>query len=791
MQERIESLRRRVMTFPRKVSLERARLYKESFETTEGQPFCIRRARAFANTITRFDIVIHPDELIVGGRTAEPRAGVVSPELGAEWLMDELDTISTRAQDAFLITDEQKRIYREVLFPFFQGKDMRACLDASLSDNLRGLRDARVFRINQTDKGQGHILPDYAILLQKGIGAAIAELSQRAESSPDNAFFKSALICHKAFQHLIDRYAKLASDLASGLASDPEGQASNPDRQAELERIAENLRAIREKPPVTFHQALQLFWLACVALQIESNASSISIGRFDQFMLPFFKQDIEQDRLSFDEAYQLLSCLWIKMNEVVMIRSEDSARYFGGFPTGYNMVLGGVTPDGWDGTNQLSYLCLEVTSALRLPQPNLSVRVHQSTPTSFLRKSSELAAQGFGLPQIFNDDSVVETLVHKGVSRADAKNYGIVGCVQLSIPGKMYSMPDVALFNLLKCLELVIHNGLDPVTGLRFPVAMVGDYAHDFADFERSVMSTVRLYVSWACEAANLVDLAHRKFAPVPFLSTLMTGCVESGRDLTEGGTVYNFTGLQQIGIANLADAMLVVRKAVYEQHILSLDELSRILMTNYEGHEDIRRLFIGHYAKYGNNIEEVDTLASRYLSLFCGYVSENANPRGGRFSPGSYTVSAHIPMGATVGATPDGRKSGMKLADGGLAPSSGLDRLGPVSLLRTVSRLDSELLSNGSLLNLRFSPASFSQKDSFDRYFRLIKLFIKLKLLHVQFSVVDEALLLDAQQHPDQYPDLLVRVAGYSAYFKDLGREVQDDLIDRCKHNMELTADE
>ncbi len=783
MLERIESLRKFVMESPRQVSLERALIHKESMEASAGLPEIIRRAMSFGHMVSKFEIAIHPGELIVGGRTANPRAGVVSAGLGADWLMEELDTIATRAVDPFQISPAQKQLFRDVLYPYHKGHDMRSRIEADLSDEQKAARDAGIFRLNQTDKGQGHILPDYSILLKQGIGQMIEAMSALLGDHPDNTFYKATLICYRGFQHLIDRYARLAADQAD--------HEPDPARKAELRTIAVNLKSIREAPPADFHQALQLFWLTCVALQLESNASSISIGRFDQFMLPYFQKDIEEDRLSFEQAHLLLSCLWIKMNEVIMIRSEDSARYFGGFPTGYNMVLGGITSDGWDGTNALSYLCLEITNDLRLPQPNLSVRVHASTPTSFLKKSSELVAQGFGMPQIFNDDTIIETLVKEGVNREDAKDYAIVGCVQLSIPGKMYGMPDVALFNLLKCLELVIHRGLDPITGSTMPVELVDGHESRFENFEQSVMETVRHYVRQACLGANVVDRAHQDLAQVPLLSTLMTGCAESGRDMTAGGTRYNFTGLQQTGIANLADAMLVIRSVVFEQRRMTLAQLSRILLDNYAGHESIRQSFIEDYPKYGNNIDAVDTLANRYLKKFCEFVSANTNPRGGRFSPGSYTVSAHIPMGKKVGATPDGRMTGTKLADGGLAPSAGRDLLGPVSLLKTVSRLDSELLSNGSLLNMRFSRASFVEADSFDRFFRLIKLFIKLKLLHIQFSVVDESYLRDAQTHPEKYPELMVRVAGYTAYFKDLGREVQDDIIDRCANNMELNADE
>jgi formate C-acetyltransferase len=698
--------------------------------------------------------------------------------MGADWLMDELETLSTRSQDAFQVTEEQKRIYREELYPSFCGRDMKTFILKGMSDEARALQNARVFRLGQTDKGQGHIIPDYSNLLTCGVGALLKDLAARADLHPDCAFYQAAHICMLAFQRLIDRYLALA---AVHLSS-----TSDPAFKQDLQEIYACLVAIREQPPQSFHQALQLFWLSCVSLQLESNASSISIGRFDQFMLPFFNKDVLQDRLDYHKAHLLLSCLWLKMNEVVFLRSSESARYFGGFPTGYNLVLGGVLPNGWDGTSQLSYICLDVTADIRLPQPNASVRVHQSTPTSFLKKTADIILLGFGIPQLFNDDSIILSLVNKGVTLSDARNYGVIGCVQLSIPGKMCGMPDVVLFNLLKGFELVLHRGLDPVSQKTLPVVIQGDIENNFEDFEASVLATIARYVDLACEGANHVDTAHRLYEPVPFLSTMMDGCLDQGKDITEGGAVYNTTGLQQVGIANLADAMLVVKKAVFENKQFTLDQLRQILIDDYAGHEDLRQSFIHAYAKYGNDEREVDSLAARYLTEFCGYVSQHHNPRGGDFSPGSYTVSAHIPMGKTVGATPDGRFSAAPLADGGLSPGSGMDQKGPSSVLRSVSRLDSVLFSNGSLLNLRFHPASFLQPGSFDKFFKLVKTFIQLRLLHVQFSVVSRDDLRDAQQHPERHRDLLVRVAGYSAFFHDLSPEIQDDIIGRCEHHLE-----
>lgn len=778
MNTRISRLKAFTMSQTRMLSLERAIIYKDSMVRSVGEPQIIRRARAFSDIADKMEIAVHPDELIIGGRTAIPRSGVASPEMGAQWLLNELDTLSGRSQDAFQVTEEQKKIYREQLYPFYSGHDMKTYINDAIGEEACRIQDARVFRLNQTDKGQGHIVPDYSYILTHGIGQLLSDLSTKIQQYPDNDFYQASHITVLALQHLIDRYHALAGDLLNG--------TEDSGRIEDLKEICSCLYAIREKPPQTFHQALQLFWLTCVALQIESNASSISIGRFDQFMLPFFTKDLLMDRINYDRAHLLLSCLWIKMNEVIFLRSEESAIYFGGFPTGYNLVLGGVTGSGWDATSELSYICLDVTADIRLPQPNVSVRVHQSTPTSFLKKTADIILLGFGIPQLFNDDSIILSLVNRGVTISDARDYGVVGCVQLSIPGKMYGMPDVALFNLLKCFELVLYRGFDPVSQKQFPVVIHGDIDSNFEDFESSVQSTIALYVDWVCRGANQVDFAQREFAPVPFLSTLMEGCLDQGKDITEGGTTYNFTGVQQIGIANLANSMVVLKKAVFENKQITLQQLREILLKNYEGHEDIRHSFITQFPKYGNDEREVDVLAARFLKGFCECVSRHSNPRGGVFSPGSYTVSAHIPMGRMVGATPDGRLTGSRMADGGLSPEASAGQKGPTAVLTTVSRLDSVLLSNGSLLNLRFHPSSFQEKDSFNKFFELVKTFVRLKLLHVQFSVISGEDLRDAQENPGKHAGLMVRVAGYSALFNDLSLEIQNDIINRYEHHLE-----
>lgn len=765
MTNRTQRLKDRLFANPREISLERALLYTASHKQTEGEPVMIRRAKATAWVLDHVQISIRDDELIAGNRTIKPRAGIMSPEMDPYWLLKELDQFPTRPQDRFNISEEDKRIYREVLFPYWENRSMKDFINAQMTDEVKAAVSTQIFSVNQTDKGQGHIIIDYPRLLENGLAALVAEMKAVSQRHPQNNFYQAVLILLEASQRHILRYAALADDMAAGCG---DGQ-----RRKELETIADISRHNAVHRPEDFWQACQLFWYMNIILQYESNASSISLGRFDQYMLPYYQASLNRGQ---DPQFlqELLESLWVKCNDIVLLRSTSSARYFAGFPTGYTALLGGLTETGRSAVNILSFLSLDAYQNVRLPQPNLGVRVNELVDRPFLRKTAETIRLGTGIPQIFNDEVVIPAFLNRGVSLDDARDYSVVGCVELSIPGRTYGLHDIAMFNLLKVMEIVmLENESNPDITWDGLIGQIRD--------------KIRYYIRLMVEGSNICDIGHRDWAPVPLLSSFIEDCVQHGQDITEGGARYNFSGVQGIGIANLSDSLHALKGMVFEQKRLSFAELIAVLKANFqtpEG-EKIRARLINRFEKYGNDIDEVDNISADLLRFYCKEVEQYCNPRGGRFTPGSYTVSAHVPLGSVVGATPDGRLAGEQLADGGLSPMLGQDVQGPTAVLKSVSKLDNFLLSNGTLLNVKFTPATLAGDGGLNKLADFLQAFTRLKLQHIQFNVVNADTLREAQQRPQDFAGLVVRVAGYSAFFVELSQEIQDDIIRRTAHQL------
>ena len=764
MTNRIQRLKDALFASPREISLERALLYTESHQQTEGEPVILRRAKATAYILDHVEIAIRDDELIAGNRTVKPRAGIMSPEMDPYWLLKELEQFSTRPQDRFNISEEDKRLYRDVLYPYWEKRSMKDFINSQMTEEVKAAVSTQIFSVNQTDKGQGHIIIDYPRLLNNGLGALVAEMNEHCQREPQNAFYQAALLLLEASQRHILRYAALAEEMAE--------HYDEPRRQ-ELLAIAANSRHNAQYKPKSFWQACQLFWYMNVILQYESNASSLSIGRFDQYMLPFYQASLSQGE---DAVFlkELLESLWVKCNDVVLLRSTSSARYFAGFPTGYTALLGGLTENGRSAVNVLSFLCLDAYQSIQLPQPNLGVRVNEFIDRPFLLKTAETIRLGTGIPQIFNDEVVVPAFLNRGVSLEDARDYAVVGCVELSIPGKTYGLHDIAMFNLLKVMEIAMQEN-------------EGNTALSYDELLEHIRTKINHYIALMVEGSNICDIGHRDWAPVPLLSSFISDCLDNGRDITEGGARYNFSGVQGIGIANLSDSLHALKGLVFEQQRLSFDELLAVLKANFatpEG-EKVRARLIHRFEKYGNDIDEVDNISAELLRHYCKEVEKYLNPRGGQFTPGSYTVSAHVPLGAVVGATPDGRFAGEQLADGGLSPMLGQDMQGPTAVLKSVSKLDNYLLSNGTLLNVKFTSATLEGDAGLQKLADFLRAFTQLKLQHVQFNVVNADTLREAQQRPQDFAGLVVRVAGYSAFFVELSKEIQDDIIRRTAHQL------
>ncbi|WP_263070682.1 formate C-acetyltransferase [Enterobacter huaxiensis] len=764
MTNRTQRLKDALFASPREISLERALLYTASYRQTEGEPVIIRRAKATAYILDHVNIAIRDEELIAGNRTVKPRAGIISPEMDPYWLLEELDQFATRPQDRFDISDEDKQTYRDVLYPYWEKRSMKDFINSQMTAEVKAAVATQIFSVNQTDKGQGHIIIDYPRLLNNGLGALVAEMREHCARDAHNAFYAAALLLLEASQRHILRYASLAEALAVN---------SDAPRREELLKIADISRHNAQHKPQTFWQACQLFWYMNVILQYESNASSLSIGRFDQYMLPFYQASLSQGE---EPAFlkELLESLWVKCNDVVLLRSTSSARYFAGFPTGYTALLGGLTESGRSAVNVLSFLCLDAYQSVQLPQPNLGVRVNELIDRSFLLKTAETIRLGTGIPQIFNDEVVVPAFLNRGVSLEDARDYAVVGCVELSIPGKTYGLHDIAMFNLLKVMEIAMQEN-------------EGNAGLTYEELLEHIRFKINHYIALMAEGSNICDIGHRDWAPVPLLSSFISDCLDAGKDITEGGARYNFSGVQGIGIANLSDSLHALKGLVFEQQRLSFNELLAVLKANFatpDG-EKIRARLINRFEKYGNDIDDVDNISAELLRHYCKEVEKYRNPRGGQFTPGSYTVSAHVPLGAVVGATPDGRFAGEQLADGGLSPMLGQDMQGPTAVLKSVSKLDNYLLSNGTLLNVKFTPATLEGDAGLQKLADFLRAFTQLKLQHIQFNVVNADTLREAQQRPQDFAGLVVRVAGYSAFFVELSKEIQDDIIRRTAHQL------
>ncbi|HBH7063795.1 TPA: formate C-acetyltransferase [Enterobacter cloacae] len=764
MTNRIPHLKNALFANPREISLERALLYTASHQQTEGEPAILRRAKATAHILDHVEIAIRDEELIAGNRTVKPRAGIMSPEMDPYWLLKELDQFATRPQDRFEISDEDKQTYREVLYPYWENRSMKDFINSQMTEEVKAAVGTQIFSVNQTDKGQGHIIIDYPRLLNNGLGALVTEMRERCARDTQNTFYAAALILLEASQRHILRYAALAEELA---------QSSDATRREELMAMADISRHNAQHKPQTFWQACQLFWYMNVILQYESNASSLSIGRFDQYMLPFYQASLTQGD---DPAFlkELLESLWVKCNDVVLLRSTSSARYFAGFPTGYTALLGGLTENGRSAVNVLSFLCLDAYQSVQLPQPNLGVRVNELIDRPFLLKTAETIRLGTGIPQIFNDEVIVPAFLNRDVSLEDARDYAVVGCVELSIPGKTYGLHDIAMFNLLKVMEIAMQEN-------------EGNSGLTYEGLIEHIRARINHYIALMVEGSNICDIGHRDWAPVPLLSSFISDCLETGKDITDGGARYNFSGVQGIGIANLSDSLHALKGLVFEQQRLSFDELLAVLKANFatpEG-EKVRARLINRFEKYGNDIDDVDNISAELLRHYCKEVEKYRNPRGGIFTPGSYTVSAHVPLGAVVGATPDGRLAGEQLADGGLSPMLGQDMQGPTAVLKSVSKLDNYLLSNGTLLNVKFIPATLEGDAGLQKLADFLRAFTQLKLQHIQFNVVNAETLREAQRRPQDFAGLVVRVAGYSAFFVELSKEIQDDIIRRTAHQL------
>ena len=559
---------------------------------------------------------------------------------------------------------------------------------------------------------------------------------------------------------------------------------ANDPLRSNLKEISAICIKLSENPPETFREALQSVWFLFVILQMESNASSFSPGRADQYLFPFYENDLKSGRIDTGEAIELLDSLFIKFNQIVYMRNAHSAKYFAGFPIGFNVTIGGQKKNSEDATNELSYLILKSQEHIRLPQPNLTARLHKKSPAKFINECSRVIGLGNGMPQIVNDESIIPSLKTIGISSDDCIDFALVGCVELSAQGNYLGWSDAAMFNLVKVLELTLNDGKCMISGkqIGLKTGSLENYS-EFPSFENAFRKQIDFFIEKMILACEVVEKTHQKHLPSPFLSSVIDDCLKKGKDVTAGGAKYNMSGIQAIQVANVADVIAVLKKLVFDERIVAKSNLLNALRNNFAGSESLRQLCINRVPKYGNDIEWVDELGAKWITFFADKLKKYMNFRGGKFHVGLYTVSAHVPMGQNVGATPDGRFAQTPLADGGMSPMHGRDKLGPTAVLNSASRIPSHLATNGTLLNMKFLPSFFNNDADREKFASLLRAFVWLPVHHVQFNVVTARELIDAKADPESYRGLTIRVAGYTAYFTELAEDLQDEIIKRTTH--------
>ena len=790
--ERVKRLKDQILSAVPCIEVDRARLLTESFKETEDQPIIIRKAKALEKILNEIPIVIRDEELIVGSLTKNSRSAQVFPEFSNKWLVDEFDKLPKRTSDSFQISEETKEELKEI-FKYWEGKTVSELASSYMSDETIKAMGAKVFTVaNYHFNGLGHISVDYKKVLEKGFKGIIDEaedaMSKFHSSDPEyikkRKFLEAVIISCKAAINYAKRYAKLAEELAE--------ETSDIIRKNELLDIAKVCNKVPENPASTFYEACQSFWFVQAIISLESNGHAISPARFDQYMYPYFKNDIDNGIATKEINKEILQCLWVKFNDLTKVRDETTTKAFSGYSMFQNLIVGGQTPEGKDATNELSYMCLDATGSLKLPQPSLSVRIWNKTPEEFFIRVCELTRLGTGLPAFYNDEVIIPMLVNNGLNLEDARDYAIVGCVEPQKPGKTDGWYDAAFFNLAQILKLTIDNG-------KMDGKQVGPKTGEFTQFKNieefieAYKKQMEYFVSQMVAADNCVDIAHKERAPLPFLSSMLDDCIAKGKSIQEGGGHYRFSGPLGVGIANVGDSFMAIKKLIFDEEKFTLGQLKEALDTNFGENEsdpvkkrefeDIKQMLLHRSPKFGNDIDEVDEFTREGAFIYCKEVSKHFNQRGGKFIPGLYPVSNNVHLGSLVGATPDGREAYKPIADG-VSPTRGADVKGPTAAANSVAKLEHYAAPSGTLFNQKFSPNSLKGDNGLKNLASLIRSYFDEKGMHIQFNVVDKNILIDAQKHPEKYRDLIVRVAGYSAQFVCLDKGIQDDIIKRTEQN-------
>ncbi len=783
MTERVARLREESLAARPTISAERAVLMTEFYQQNLGfvsEP--VRRALSFKYLMEHKTIYIGPGELIVGEKGSAPKATPTYPELCCHSLQD-LDILNTREKTWFIVSPEDRQIYQDKVIPFWQNKSMRDLLFREMTDEWKAAYEAGIFTEFMEQRAPGHTVLDDKIYrkgmldLRQDIQHSLRKLDFMGDPQAyaKQQELQAMAICADGLIRFAERHADKARELAQ--------QARDPERKAELERIADVCSHVPAHAPRDFWEALQYYWFVHLGVTIELNTwDSFCPGHLDRHLYPFYQKGIEEGRLTRQEAEELLQCLWVKFNNQpappkVGVTAAESGTY-----TDFCQInTGGINDDGSDGVNPVTYLILDVIEEMRLLQPSSSIQVSKKNPDRFVKRAAKIIRTGFGQPSVFNADLIVQELVRMGKTVADARNGGSSGCVEVGAFGKEnYNL--TGYFNMPKVMELTLHNGIDPQAKRQLGLA-TGDPAQfqSFEQFLAAFEQQLRHFIDIKVRGNNMIERLYAAYMPSPFLSMLIDDCIAQGRDYHDGGARYNTTYIQGVGLGTITDGMTAIKYHVYDKQTCTMYELLAMLDANFEGFERERQMLLNKTPHYGNDDDYADHVMTDLFEIYFNAIDGRPNTKGGTYHINLLPTTVHIYFGSVIGATPDGRKAGQPLSEG-VSPVQGADRCGPTAVLKSVAKMD-HARTGGTLLNQKFMPQLLKDEEGLDKLVQLIRSYFRLDGHHIQFNVVEAATLRAAQKNPEQYRDLIVRVAGYSDYFCDLSVALQEEIIARTEH--------
>ena len=789
---RMNEYRESVLNKKPYICAERALLATEAYKENQHQTNVMKRALMLKNILEKMSIYIEDETLIVGNQAASNKDAPIFPDYTMAFVLNELDLFEKRDGDVFYITEKTKEDLRSIA-PFWENNNLRAKAGCLLPDEVSVFMETGFFGMEgKMNSGDAHLAVDYRTVLEVGLeGYRKRTLHEKAnldltepESIDKYQFYNAILIVLDAVQTYAERFSALAKQLA---------ETATPERKAELLEISRICAKVPNQPAETFQEAVQSVWFIQLILQIESNGHSLSYGRFDQYMYPYLKSDLEKGTITEAKAVELLTNLWIKTLTINKVRSQAHTFSSAGSPLYQNVTIGGQTRDKKDAVNKLSYLVLRSVAQTKLPQPNLTVRYHSGLDNDFMNECIEVMKLGFGMPAFNNDEIIIPSFEKIGVTEEDAYDYSAIGCVETAVPGKWgYRCTGMSYMNFPKILMIAMNDGIDPVSGKRF----VKGYGHfkemkSFEELQDAWDKTVRELTRMSVIVENAIDIGLEREVPDVLCSALTEDCIGRGKTLKEGGAVYDFISGLQVGIANLADSLAAIKKLVYEEQKVTQEELWEALMTDYasERSQEIQQMILNDVPKYGNDDDYTDQLVTKAYDSYIEEVKKypstrfGRGPIGGTRYSGTSSISANVGQGKGTMATPDGRNAWVPLAEG-CSPSHNMDKSGPTSVLKSVSKLRTEEILGGVLLNQKVNPQTLAKEEDKQKLIMLLRAFFnKLHGYHIQYNVVSRETLIDAQKHPEKHRDLIVRVAGYSAFFNVLSKATQDDIIERTEH--------